>query len=233
MGPGEVAHVEVGLVLALGVALAVAGTRLWAITYRGRVEFVILGHVPPHFIIGSDERWPTWSVGDRHCRCFSCRATKVALSRQSQELRGLHLVYAPPHIFRAKALAATGLVALLNTLTLGYIPYQEEEIAISGGEPVLSRRQLSRPGSVNQGPPCDRLQQRHKGSLVHWLLSGRTHAELLGSADGTLAGDGGTSVLQDHRLGLRRVGLLTAFKAVDLVTGSTGQRLLLVNVSYE
>ena len=79
----------------------------------------------------------------------------------------------------------------------------------------------------------DAFPQCHEASLTHWLLPGRTHAELLGPADGTLAGDGGTSVFKDHLLGFQGVSLLTAFKAVDLVTGSTGHRLLLVNVSYE
>ena len=37
-----------------------------------------------------------------------------------------------------------------------------------------------------------------------------------------LAGDGGTSILQDHILGLQGVGLAAALEAVDLVTGSAG-----------
>ena len=78
----------------------------------------------------------------------------------------------------------------------------------------------------------DAFLQCYKVSLVYWLLSARAHAELFGPADGTLAGDGGTSVFKDHLLGFQGIGLLTAFKTVDLVTGSTGHRLLLVNVSY-
>ena len=50
---------------------------------------------------------------------------------------------------RAKALATTAiiilLVALLTAFTLGYIPDQGEEITITGGDPAVSRGQLSQP----------------------------------------------------------------------------------------
>ena len=61
------------------------------------------------------------------------------------------------------------------------------------------------------------------------LLPGRAHAELLGPADGALAGDGGTSVLKDHLLLLRGVGLAAALEAVDLVTGIAGHMFLLLD----
>ena len=94
------------------------------------------------------------------------------------------------------------------------------------------RRYLTGPGSLNQATLITGCSSARK-ALTHWLLPGRTHAELPGPADGTLAGDGGTSVFKGHILSFQGVGLLTAFKAVDLVTGSTGHRLLLLNVSYE
>ena len=121
-----------------------------------------------------------------------------------------------PILFSSLALAAVIVAFLL------WSPDADQSAAVS----------QSGPGRL-PGRPDYRLQQRHKGSLTHWLLPGRTHAELLGAADGTVAGHGRTSVFKDHLLGFQGIGLLTAFKAVDLVPGSTGHRLLLANVSYE
>ncbi len=50
---------------------------------------------------------------------------------------------------RTKVLSATTLIALLlgllTAFTLGYTPDQREEITITGGEPAVSRGQLSGP----------------------------------------------------------------------------------------
>ena len=50
---------------------------------------------------------------------------------------------------RARALAATVLlallVALLSAFTLDHIPDQGEEITITGGDPAVSRGELSQP----------------------------------------------------------------------------------------
>ena len=46
---------------------------------------------------------------------------------------------------RARALAATALLALLTAFTLGYIPDQRQEITITSGDPAVTRAQLSQP----------------------------------------------------------------------------------------
>ena len=80
LGSVEVAHFEVSLVFALGVALGIAAAWLWAITYPSTVASIILSHAPPQFINGSGAPWPTWAVGARTLRRSSCRAPKQILS---------------------------------------------------------------------------------------------------------------------------------------------------------